>query len=346
MIVFTALKSSSGSSCLPADFVRSCRKISLSKIALNSSASIPKEMWIKNSKEDLYQQLHLTLSSLSPQTLAKCETSSELIRPLLFNLALLHTVIIIATASKATKTFEYSHICLFADCVEQLLLLTGHAPRSRTDSSFILKAIRVHVHQVYACCLPQQELEELVETLLCEEAAKPSTRIKVPGCDVELTLPSQTVTPKSFSDHVQGLMDAIGHESSDQLLRCVHIMFKLICFGINTEHLGNYGGRGRDLFELKAAHILRMPVLSYYIGNHLISLKDYAQKEHVPTSPARPSPLPQAKIHRQGPDTEFLVEVCLATCSDNTTTMHVPHSFLLVDLVTLLKVSSLFLCHS
>ena len=232
-MIFTALKPPSTSSCLPTDFVRSCRKISLSKIALNSS-SMPKQLWI-NSKEDFYRQLHLTLSSLSSQTLAKCETLAESLRPLLFNLAVLHTVIVVATASKATKAFEHSHICLFAGCVEQLLLVTGHAARPRTNSNVVLKAIREHVHEAYACCLPQRKLEELVETFLSEEAAKPSIQIKVPDCGMELTLPSQTVTPKSFCDHVKGLMDTVGHKASDQVLRYIHTlcMFDLACLGIS-----------------------------------------------------------------------------------------------------------------
>ena len=222
LMVFTALKPSSSSSGLPADFVRSCRKISLSEIDFNSSTSIPKQLWT-NSKEDFYRQLHVTLSSLSPQTLAECETLAELLRPLLFNLAVLHTVIVTATMLRGNKAFEYCHLCLFAGCVKQLLLLTGHAARPRTNSGVVLKAIRAHVYEVYACCLPQRKLEELVETLVCEEAVKPSTQIKVPGCDVELTSPSQTVAPKSFSDHVKGLMDAVHQEASDQLLRYIQL---------------------------------------------------------------------------------------------------------------------------
>ena len=219
LIVFTALNPSPGNpSPLPADLVRTCRTISLSKISFTSSRSLPRRLWMSNKRNDLFTLLALCLSSISPQTLAKCEALPESLRPLLFNLAVLHTATVTTTSSSSlTTTLEKPHLSLFLGCVEELLALTKHGEGLKLDPNVILKAITAHVCSIYSSCLTQGKVEKLVESCLSEEVVKPSARLRLGG--VEVSVPSQAVSPRMFSDHVKGLMEAAGQDANDHLLR-------------------------------------------------------------------------------------------------------------------------------
>ena len=218
-MVFTALRCSPGPSFLSTDLVRSCCTISLANIAFSATKTLPKQLWMCSTNYDFYTLLRLCLSSLSPQTVVKCEALPDVLRPLLFNLAVLHTVIVVTASTKVTRTRKHAHLSLFTSCVEQLLLLTRHGASPRVDCNIVLKAVRSHVCEVYSCCILRHKLEELVGICVSEEAVQPSAQIELPGLGVELTVPSQSVTPKMFSNHVKGLLDATGRGANDEVLR-------------------------------------------------------------------------------------------------------------------------------
>ena len=217
---------------LPMDFIRSCRTVSLSNIKLTASAkTIPtKQLWAnkESSVSNFYSLLMLCFANLPPSTVARCDTLPDTLRPLLFNLGILHTAIVVTQSSQTLINFEQAHISLFTRCVEDVLALatarhgTTHTPRG--DPGVILKTIAAHASQVYSCCLPQYELEGLVSACLSEEATKPSGRVKLEGLGVEVSVPSQAVTPRMFQDHVKGITDAATERSSianQQLIRYI-----------------------------------------------------------------------------------------------------------------------------
>lgn len=219
LVVFTAQSPSSGHSPLPEDFIRSCRTISLSKISFSSSKGLPKQLWLSKGRHDFYSLLELCLATISPQTMAQCEMLSDSLRPLLFNLSVLHAATVTTRSSSTMTSFEYPHLSLFIRCVEELLALTKHGDGPKMDASVVLKVVSVHVCDVYSCCLPKHKLEELVGTCLSEEAMKPSAHIHLESTSglagVDVIVPSQAVTPKMFSDHVKGLVETADEKRSN-----------------------------------------------------------------------------------------------------------------------------------
>ena len=205
---------------LPADFIRSCRTISLSKVAFNATKSLPKQLWMSE-KVNFYTMLALCLTSLPPATVAQCDSLPEGLRPLLFNLAVLHTATAMAGSSSTRTSFEQSHLSLLIGCVDELLVLMSHGPKPRTDTQVVLEAVTAHTREVYSCCLSQHMLEGLVRTCLSEEATKPSAHIKLQALNVDLTVPSQAVPPRMFHNHAMGLDTA--QTANYQHLRYMYI---------------------------------------------------------------------------------------------------------------------------
>ena len=232
-MVFTTLSPSSGTTLtsLPTDFIRSCHTVSLSNVTLTASAkTIPtKQLWANknnSSVSNFYSLLTLCFTNLPQSTVARCDTLPDTLRPLLFNLGILHTAIVVTLSSQTLINFEQAHLSLFARCAEDVLALATarhgatHTPRG--DPGIILKTIAAHASQVYSCCLPQYELEGLVSACLSEEATKPSGRVKLEGLGVEVSVPSQAVTPRMFHEHIKGITDAATEKSSiQQLIRYI-----------------------------------------------------------------------------------------------------------------------------
>jgi hypothetical protein len=185
-----------------------------------------------SSSNNFFSLLMLCFVTLPPSTVAQCDTLPDTLRPLLFNLGVLHTAIV-ATKSSETSNFEPAHLSLFFKCVEEVLVLalarqdTHHT--SRGDPGVILKMIAAHASEVYSCCLPQCRLKELVGAYLSEEATKSSGRVRLEGLGVEMSVPSQAVTVAMFQEHVKGLMDAVGQSENQQQIRYIHVLkFALI----------------------------------------------------------------------------------------------------------------------
>ena len=240
LLMFTTLSLSSDATLtsLPTDFIRTCRTISLSNIALTpSNATLTKLLWMNKNSNDannFYSLLLLCFASLPPSITAQCDTLPDTLRPLLFNLGILHTAVVV-TNSKSSQTlinFERAHLSLFTRCIEEVLALalarhdggtstnTTHTPRG--DPVVILKTTTAHVRHVYGQCLPQCELEELIGACLSEEATKPSGRVKLERLGgMEVSVPSLTVTVRMFQDHVKGVMGAAEQASNQQLIRYV-----------------------------------------------------------------------------------------------------------------------------
>ena len=237
LLVFTALIPSPGTTtttaALPTDFIRSCRVISLSNITSTTTKTLPKQLWINkniNDKDNFYSLLMLCFSTLPPSTMAKCDTLLDTLRPLLFNLGVLHTAIVVTKSPETSINFEPAHLSLFNRCIEEVLALARHGTHtSRGDPGIILKMISTHATQVYSCCVPQYKLEEIVNACLSKEAAKPSGRVRIERLGVELSVPSQAVTVRMFQEYIKGIMDA-EQSSNQQLIRSIIITF---CKGAN-----------------------------------------------------------------------------------------------------------------
>ena len=220
---------------LPVDFVRSCRTISLSNITLTAhkTRSLPKCLWMKKDISPNFRTGEIVssvLASLPQATLAHCDALSDSLRPLLFNLAVLHAAIVSTQSSKrAAMGFKQARLSQFVQCVEEVLSSAmvrvrhdhTHAPRG--DPVVILKMIQAHALHMYSCCLPRYQLEELVSACLSEEAAKPSGRVRLGSLGVELSVPSQAVMPRMFQDHVKGSLEAEEQSSKQHLIRLVQV---------------------------------------------------------------------------------------------------------------------------
>ena len=164
----------------------------------------------------------LCFATLPPSTMAQCDVLPDTLRPLLFNLSILHTAIVVTKSSETSVNFEQPHLSLFIRCIEEILTLTRHGAQSRGDPGVILKMITAHASQVYSCCLPQYKLKELVNVCLSEEATKASGRVRIESLGVDLSVPSQAVTVRMFQDHIKGVMNA-EQSSNQQLIRCIHV---------------------------------------------------------------------------------------------------------------------------
>ena len=210
-------------STLPTDFIRSCRTISLSNITLTASKTLlTKQLWMNktSSNNNFYSLLTLCFASLPPSTMAQCDTLPDTLRPLLFNLGVLHAAIVVTKSSATLINFKQAHLSLFIKCIEEVLALARHgAHTSRGDPGVILKMITTHTSQVYSCCLPHYKLEELVGACLSEGATKPSGRVKLESLGVEVSAPSQAVTVRMFQEHVTGIIDATEQSSNQHLIR-------------------------------------------------------------------------------------------------------------------------------
>ena len=169
----------------------------------------------------------LCFANLPPSTTAQCDTLPDTLRPLLFNLGMLHTAIVLTKSSETLINFERAHLSLFFRSIEEVLALAlarhGTHHTQRGDPVIILEMIRAHASQVYGCCLPRYKLKELVDACLSEEAAKPSGRVKLEGLGVEVSVPSQAVTVAMFQDHVKGIMDAAEQSENQQLIRYMYL---------------------------------------------------------------------------------------------------------------------------
>ena len=157
--------------------------------------------------------------------MAKCDTLPDTLRPLLYNLGVLHTAIVVTKSPETLINFEQPHLSLFNRCIEEVLALARHSTHTlRGDPGIILKMISTHATQVYSCCLPQYKLEEIVDACLNEETTKPSGRVRIERLGVELSVPSQAVTVRMFQEHVKGIMEA-EQSSNQQLIRSIVITF-------------------------------------------------------------------------------------------------------------------------
>jgi hypothetical protein len=186
-----------------------------------------------SSSNNFFSLLMLCFANLPPSTVAQCDTLPDTLRPLLFNLGILHTAIVLTKLSENSTNFEPAHLSLFFKCIEEVLVLAlarhGTHHTSRGDPGVILKMITAHASQVYSCCLPQFKLKELVSACLSEEATKSSGQVRLEGLGVEVSVPSQAVTVAMFQDHVQGIMDAAGQSENQQQIRYCNILKFALC---------------------------------------------------------------------------------------------------------------------
>ena len=162
--------------------------------------------------------------------MAQCDTLPDTLRPLLFNLGVLHAAIVVIKSSETLINFKQAHLSLFIKCIEEVLVLARHGTHtSRGDPGVILKMITTHASQVYSCCLPQYKLEELVGACLSEEAIKPSGRVKLERLGVEVSAPSQAVNVRMFQEHVMGITDATEQSPNQHLIRYKVLSLHIVC---------------------------------------------------------------------------------------------------------------------
>ena len=177
----------------------------------------------------MFEIVSSVFASLPQATLALCDALADTLRPLLFNLAVLHAAIVSTQSLKGVAIgFKKAHLSQFIQCVDEVLSSAmvrvrhdhTHAPRG--DPVVILQMIQAHVHHVYSCCLPQYQLGELFGACLSEEATKPSRRVRLESLGVELSVPSQTVMPRMFQEHVKGSLETEEQTANRHLIRLVH----------------------------------------------------------------------------------------------------------------------------
>ena len=186
---------------LPKEFVQLCYTASLSCLATTATKSLPRELWFSETHDfNLLLQFHL--NSITESLLTQCNSLQVRWRPLVYNLAVLHTAVVLS--SDDNPHFISSNISIFLGCITTLITFIKHHDGPEEFGN-ILTALVLYVRNIYSNCVTASQLSKFIDACLTKEKASHGAQISIPGIEIEMTLPSEDVTPKMFVEHVKGL---------------------------------------------------------------------------------------------------------------------------------------------
>lgn len=142
------------------------------------------------------------LANIPKDQLSRAEHLPNVLQPVLFNLAVLHTAVsLIPSQGDDLAPVHYSY---FMTTVNKLLSkaeLTSHRTPSEDSVGETLHHLSTLVSDVYSGCAPRDRLLTLVQELLSVKSCSSDAHIR-PLPNVELTTPTSAISSDRFTKHV------------------------------------------------------------------------------------------------------------------------------------------------
>ena len=212
-VIFTA----SSHSILPDDLLTSCHMAHLSRLATSSTHSLPKQAWMVDSYADnpssFKHLLCYNLAILPKHLLSEAERLPNILQPVLFNLAVLHTAV--ALLPSRGDDLAPVHYSYFLTAVYKLLSTAEHTlhctsstekvgaeERTEAVSQSTLHYLSTLVLDVYSGCAPRDKLLAVMQEILSVKSCSLNAHIR-PHPDVELITPASAISNDRFTKHIE-----------------------------------------------------------------------------------------------------------------------------------------------